>query len=168
MSDKPFDMPPLTAGFAAQGRWVIDRLMADLALTENQAAGIVGNLGYESSGFRELREYGQPEGQGGYGWAQWTGPRRVLFLGWCMPGKDWRSDAANYGFLVYELRGAYAYVVDELRHKTSLEDCVFLVGVKYETPAGTTPTHLPGYSARLAYARHALTGAPPAAEIAET
>ncbi|MBA4220163.1 MAG: hypothetical protein C0458_05465 [Methylobacterium sp.] len=96
---------------------VMRRLMQDFGLTKEQAAGIVGNLGHESTGFNELQEKNPliPGSRGGYGWAQWTGPRRRAFEAWAAEkGLDPASDEANYGFLKHELetseRGALAAV----------------------------------------------------------
>ena len=154
-----FDMPPASAGFPARGRWLIDRLAAELELTEAQAAGIVGNIGFESGGLEKLHEIGQPDGRGGYGWAQWTGDRRVAFLDWAQAqGLAWQSDEANYGYLLVELRGAYRHTVEALRQTATVEQAVWSVGQTYERPGGTTSTHLPGYADRLARAREALSG----------
>ena len=157
-----FDMPP-TGTWEQRGGWVVRALMRDLDLTIEQAGGVVGNLGFESAGFTELHEIGQPEGSGGYGWAQWTAGRRMAFFAWCdangFPGNRWTADEANYGFLLADLRGAYAGMVEELRKQATLEQCVWLVGEMYERPGGTTATHLPGYDGRLDYARRAVAGA---------
>jgi hypothetical protein len=157
-----FDMPA-TGSWEQRGGWVVRALMRDLDLTIEQAGGIVGNLGFESAGFTKLHEVGQPDGVGGYGWGQWTADRRELFFDWCMahgfPAPGWQKDEANYGFLLYELRGAYRNTIDALRQCATLEQAVFSVGETYERPAGTTATHMPGYDERLDYARRAVTGA---------
>ena len=157
-----FDMP-VSGSWEQRGGWVVRALMRDLDLTIEQAGGIVGNLGFESAGFTELHEIGQPDGAGGYGWAQWTADRRQQFFDWCnangFPGNRWGLDEANYGFLLYELRGAYKGMVDELRNRATLDQCVWLVGEMYERPGGTTAVHLPGYDGRLDYARRAVAGA---------
>lgn len=156
-----FDMPPARAGYPARGRWLIDRLRGEFALTEYQAAGFVGNPGYESAGFMKLREVGQPEGQGGYGWAQWTGDRRRKFLAWCVNvGLSWQSDEANVGFILLELHGDYRHTIDALRETDSLSAAVWSVGQTYERPGGTTNEHLPGFNDRLTYAMRALAGLP--------
>ena len=66
-------------GFAAGCRSLGPRLMRDLGLTDLQAAGLLGNLGHESGGFRQLQEVAPAVAgsRGGWGLAQWTGPRRV-------------------------------------------------------------------------------------------
>lgn len=159
-----FDMPPASAGFSARGRWLIDRLMGDLGITEAQAAGIVGNLGFESGSLTMLHEIGQDDGKGGYGWAQWTAGRRVSFMTWCQDhGMAWQSDEANYGYLLAELRGDiprydFRYVVTLMKRCGTVDDAVFSFGTTYERPGGTTPDHLPGYADRLARAKEALAG----------
>ncbi len=83
-------------------------LMEHYGLSDEQAAGIAGNLGHESDGFTELHEIGQRPGRGGYGWGQWTASRREDFLSWCEQNHlDWHSDGANTGFLLHELNSAY-------------------------------------------------------------
>jgi hypothetical protein len=161
-----FDMPGATASFEARGGWLVKRLAADLGLSLVQAAGIVGNLGSETGGLKILQEINPQGGRGGYGWAQWTGPRRRAFERWCAQNglKPW-SDEANYGYLLVELRGTYRYTVDAVKQTATLDDAVFSVGENYERPGGTTPHHLPGFSDRAHYAKRALVGAtslPPA------
>jgi hypothetical protein len=156
-----FDMPDATHTFEERGGWLVKRLAADFNLQPFQAAGIVGNLGFESGGFKELQEIGVGGFErGGYGWAQWTGPRRREFEGWCA-GKGLlpSSDEANYGFLWVELRGAYHHTIVAVSQTTNDADAVFSVGQTYERPGGTTSTFLPGFDGRLKYARRAMAGA---------
>jgi len=93
-------------------RRFIPKLMQEFEWRDFQAAGCMGNLGHESAGLLKLREIGQPAGRGGYGWAQWTGPRRIKFLHYCdVVNLDWQSVDANYGYLVQELNIDYAHTV---------------------------------------------------------
>lgn len=109
--------------FRAKAPKLVALLMKEYGLKNFQAAGIVGNAGYESAGFTTLREIGQPPGRGGYGWFQWTGPRRQNFLNWCLSHHlDWKSDEANVSFLVYELDGPYSYVIRALAKTTSVDE----------------------------------------------
>lgn len=160
MSDD-FDMPPNPASFEKRGGWVVGALMEDFNLTPEQAAGIVGNLGFESIAFTTLQEL-KPlvdGSKGGFGWAQWTAKRRRAFEAWCADqALDPSSDEANYNYVWEELSGDYANVLAALRKVKALERCVFVVGRLYETPAGTTSTHLPGFEGRLKYAQRALAG----------
>ena len=155
-----FDMPDASHTWEERGGWVVKRLAADFNLQPFQAAGIVGNLGFESAGFTKLHEIGQPAGQGGYGWAQWTGPRRRAFLDYVQSlGLDWRSDEANYKYLVTEVRGAQRNTIVQVGATTDLARAVWSVGQTYERPSGTSGSNLPGYDGRLKYARRALAGA---------
>lgn len=155
-----FDMPGPGHSWEERGGWMVKRLAADLGISLIQAAGIVGNLGFESAGLTKLHEVGQPAGRGGYGWGQWTADRRVTFLAYCAGrGLDWHSDEANYGYLLTELRGAYKHTVAHLHGVMTLEAAVFSVGQTYERPGGTTATLLPGYDGRLSYGKRALAAA---------
>ena len=85
------------------------RLLSDFPqLTGQDACAVFGNLGYESLGFTKLQEM-KPTvagSRGGYGWAQWTGPRRRAYEAYCArTGKDPASDEANYAYLFIELKG---------------------------------------------------------------
>jgi len=127
------------------------RLIGDFDLNEIQAAGIVGNLGHECAGFHTLHEIGQPEGKGGYGWAQWTGDRRKSFLAWCDKRKlGWETDAANYGYLSSELHGTYARSISALEKAYTLEASVVAFERSYEG-AG-----VPNYPSRNEWASIAL------------
>lgn len=82
-------------------------LQRDFGLKPEQAAGVVGNLAHESGNFRTLQEIKPtvPGSRGGYGYAQWTGPRRFAFEQFAHErGLDPTSYEANYGFLKHELQ----------------------------------------------------------------
>ncbi len=79
---KSFDMPEAPASFAQRGGWLVNRLAADFDLTLEQAAGIVGNLGFESNRLKTMQEQAPIGGRGGWGWGQWTASRRVAFERW--------------------------------------------------------------------------------------
>lgn len=101
-------------------------LMRDFDLTPAQAAGVVGNLDHESGGFASLQEIDPTvEGsRGGYGYAQWTGPRRRAFESWATEnGLDPTSYEANYGFLKHELTATpEGAVIDKLRGTSSTDE----------------------------------------------
>jgi hypothetical protein len=94
-------------------RVVIPKLMDEFDWEVFHAAGCMGNLGHESDGLKELREaFINHPNRGGYGWAQWTGPRARSFLRYCAVLKlDWHSEKANYGYLVKELSESYSHTV---------------------------------------------------------
>ena len=160
MSDKPFDMPDATHSFEERGRWLAEHFTLDLGLGEIwRGGGITGNLGYESGGLKIMQEVHPVSGRGGYGWEQATGPRRRAFEAYgANLHEDIAGDQANYGFILMELRGSYAYVVRKLMAATTLEEAVLAFGIYDEAPAGTTPDFLPGYNGRLAYALRAMSG----------
>lgn len=87
-------------------RQLLSDLKRDFGLTDEQAAGVVGNLMHESGGFNSLQEVNPtvPGSAGGFGFAQWTGPRRKSFDSYVeKQGLDRNSYDANYGFLKHEL-----------------------------------------------------------------
>lgn len=109
-------------GFATKAPQVMRRLMSDFDLSKEQAAGIVGNLGHESGGFSQFQEKKPliPGSRGGWGWGQWTGPRRRQFEAWASArGLDPKSDEANYGFLAHELKGSEKGSLDAVRRQTT-------------------------------------------------
>jgi hypothetical protein len=96
------------AKFDTTAPWVITKLMEDFGLDVLRAGAIVGNLGHESGGFENLQEDKPtvPGSAGGFGWAQWTGPRRRAYEAYCKRNNfDPRSDRANYAYLYLELKG---------------------------------------------------------------
>ena len=96
---------------------MVAELMRDLDLTAEQAAGIVGNGGAES-GLLAINEKSPivPGSRGGYGFFQWTGPRRRAFEKWAVEqGFPLDSYEANYGFLVHELKTSEKDALRRLR-----------------------------------------------------
>jgi len=100
-------------------------LMKDFNLTKLDAAAVFGNAGYESLGFTLLQEL-EPVvkgSRGGFGWFQWTGPRRREFEAYCKRNKlDPRSNEANYKFLFVELTTTEKRALTKLKAVNSLED----------------------------------------------
>lgn len=138
------------------------RLIVQFNLTLEQACGLLGNLGYESGGFKQLQEL-KPAilgSKGGAGVAQWTGPRRVAFEKYAaVHNLSTSSEEANIGFLIEELSTTYKGTINQLKTKKTLADAVFSVGQTYERPGGTTPDHLPGFADRLVWAQRAYDAA---------
>lgn len=139
-------------------------LIADFALTVDDAAAIVGNLGHESGGFRFLQEIKPvvPGSRGGYGWAQWTGPRRVAFEAWCKrKGFKPESYEANYSYLFRELVGAEKAAVRAVKAAKTLRAKVEAFEAEFER-AGVK--HYDSREAWAKLARVAYLVAPPAAK----
>jgi hypothetical protein len=120
---EPVAALPVGGGsFADKCRKFMPMLMDKFGLTKEQAAGVFGNLGYESGGFKFFHEIGQHDGQGGYGWAQWTGGgpggRRKNFFDWCEsqhPPLQPKDDESSFGFLCFELSGTYKNAITALK-----------------------------------------------------
>ena len=117
---------------------IAPRLMGDLKkdfnLTDEQAAGFVGNFGTETGGFSTLQEINPVGGgRGGLGWAQWTGPRRREFEEYCKENNlDPSSYAANYGFMRKELQGKYKGTLDAVRQQNTVAGATSSVEGTYE------------------------------------
>lgn len=113
-------------------------LKTDFGLNDVQAAALVGNLVVETGNFRSLQERNPlvTGSRGGYGIAQWTGPRRVAFENWAeQNGLPVGSYEANYGFLKEELANRQAGTIESIGINTisrlkgieTLDDASFLV-----------------------------------------
>ena len=110
-------------------------LMKDFDLDDQQAAAILGNLGHESGGFKFLQEKKPlvPGSKGGYGWAQWTGPRRRSYEAYCKKNSlDPTSDKANYGFLFVELKGSEKASISALKAAEGFRNQVIAFEKKFE------------------------------------
>src|SRR5271166_357996 len=113
--------------FVAKAPGIMEKLVASFDIQNYQAAGIIGNLGYESNGLRIMQEVlpAGSTGRGGFGWAQWTGVRRTAFESFCADqGLNPTSDAANFGYLMKELRSTKKSSIDNLRPTINLSDAV--------------------------------------------
>jgi peptidoglycan hydrolase-like protein with peptidoglycan-binding domain len=111
-------------------------LIRDFDLSVDQAAAILGNLGHESAGFTAWQERNPRGGRGGWGWAQWTGDRRVKFEEWARRnGLGLKSDEANYGYLRFELLGPESSAIAALKKTTSLEEGVRVFEQHFERAA---------------------------------
>lgn len=131
----------------------MSELMRTFKLTDWRAAAIMGNAGHESAGLTILQEIKPTvEGsRGGYGWFQWTGPRRRAFEKWAA-GKGLALDSyeANVGFLTHELRGPERGALDALRKAASLRQATVAFEQTYER-AGVKH-----HASRIAWAEKAL------------
>lgn len=140
--------------FTEKAPRIMRDLMRDFPISKEDAAAIVGNLGHESGGFAKLQEIAPTVkgSRGGYGWAQWTGPRRRAFEAWCKKeGLSPASDAANYGYLVVELRGDEKAAVPAVKKAVGLRAKVIAFEAAFER-AGVKH-----YDSRVKYAQQALT-----------
>ncbi|CDX54593.1 hypothetical protein MPL1032_190167 [Mesorhizobium plurifarium] len=103
--------------FRSKAPWIMALLMRDFKIGLDDSAAILGNLGHESAGFSAMQEIKPtvPSSRGGFGWAQWTGPRRRSFEAYASRvGLNPTDDQANYGWLFSELKGPYRAAIDKL------------------------------------------------------
>ena len=104
-------------------------------------------------------------GRGGFGWAQWTGPRRVAFEQYAKENSlDPKSDEANYGFLRKELQGSEnAKMMEQLKTlkgPDAARQAAALVERMYERPAVSNAGVRGRYAERMAAAAP-VAAAPP-------
>lgn len=148
------------------------RIMTDLARDipewggdELNLAAPPGNFGVESAGFTIMQEI-KPTvagSRGGYGWAQWTGPRRRAFEAWAK-ARDLHVDdyEANYGFLIHELRTTEKAAIRAVAEAPTLDAKVKAFMLKYERPG------IPHLAERQMWARIAVAVyEPPANDASE-
>ena len=134
-------------------------LIRDFGFKDFQAAGFVGNFGAESgliSGRQEGTSGATPypiRGHtGGIDFPQWTASRRIDFANWVeSTGVPYPSYAASYGFVKYELQGAYKKAVTQVKKTTTLKAATETAEALYEK-AG-----IKNMASRLAFAEKALT-----------
>jgi len=155
----PMNLPQANA---TRGAAIRDRLASDLNLTPDQASGIVGNLQAES-GLQAVQEGKPISGRGGFGWAQWTGPRRDAFEAYAKANNlDPKSDEANYGFLRQELNSPqYAGMMGALRTTKTSGQAAALVEREYERPAVSNA------GVRMNYAQQIATAQAPPVQVAQ-
>lgn len=103
--------------FRSKSSRVIAMLLGDFPIRNQDGFAILGNLGHESLGFTKLQEMAPTVkgSRGGFGWPQWTGPRRRAYEAYCVRNKlDPASDKANYAYLFLELKGSEARAINAL------------------------------------------------------
>lgn len=141
--------------FEEKAPTIMRLLMEDFDLTKMEAAAICGNLGHESAGFERLQEINPTVkgSRGGYGWAQWTGPRRREYEAYCKRNRlDPAGDKANYGFMFLELKGPEKRAIRLLKDANeTLFDKVVAFELGYER-AGVKH-----YNSRLKWAERAMS-----------
>lgn len=159
--DRGFTLGPLSDGKSRRTA-LMKQLIADYAISPVHAAGIVGNFMHESGGINlppDINEGGRkgpPAFSGGYGWAQWTGPRQRTFIDFAVSAGFMASktvnatDAANYGYLKKELATGYKTTIPQLKRETTTDGATRSFEATFES-AGT-----PNLPSRQAKARQAL------------
>jgi len=139
--------------FEEYSKRIISDLIKDLKCVDWQAAGVVGNFAAETGKFKIYQEISPTVkgSKGGYGWAQWTGPRRRSFEAWCHENHlHVDSYEGNYGFLVHELKGTENKALKALYKTNTANEAAKVFMEKYERPG------IPALDKRIKYANEAL------------
>jgi hypothetical protein len=122
--------------FAEKAPVIMHQLLQDIPqLKDFHAAGVLGNIGRETGGFRLMQEVRPKKGRGGLGWLQWTGVRRVKFEEFCVPpvpGTD--TDAGNYAFMKHEMLGEEIHAFNLFAATKNIDDATEVFMSKYERP----------------------------------
>lgn len=139
--------------FDIDAPWAMEKLQKDFGFSVEDSAAVMGNAGHESNGFKSMQEISPTVkgSRGGYGWFQWTGPRRREFEAYCSRNKlDINSREANYAFLWIELSGVEKAAVAKTKAAVGLEAKVKAFELAFER-AG-----IKHYPSRNEWARRAL------------
>jgi hypothetical protein len=141
-----------TGDYGSRSAEVVQNLMNDLGLTSDQAAAVVGHLGHESAGLQAINERNPivPGSRGGFGWAQWTGPRREAFERFARErGMQVTDPNANYQFLLHELRTSHAGDLARLRNAGDRDQALQAFAPYL---SGNDPRWVPAWDSRARYA----------------
>lgn len=125
----------MTTKFERICRTYMPRLINDVGVTVLDAAAVFGNGGHESGGFKKLQEINPTVkgSAGGYGWFQWTGPRRRNFMAFCKENNlKPADDEANYLFLIHELKGPEKATLKALAKANTLDTKVVAFELAFE------------------------------------
>ena len=129
-------------------RNIMDYFKKALGITEEQAAGIAGNLMQESS----LNEKAVNKSSGAKGLAQWLGSRKEALH---EKFGDNPSFSQQLNFIVEELQTTEKKALNYLKQATTVEDSTKVFGAEFERPgwddkSRRIPLH---YQKRLGYAK---------------
>ena len=137
---------------------MMNRLQKEMGLSKVQSAAVVGNFAHESAGFQSDINEGKPlvpGSRGGYGLAQWTGPRRKALENYALKqGKDVKDMETQYGFYKLESRTTHKKAFEALKQTNNLEQAVRVQNATYES--GGDPRQVAAISSRLKAANVAI------------
>ena len=132
---------------------LFNRIKQDFDLEDHQVAGILGNFGHESDGYKAQQEYSPlGGGRGGLGFAQWTGARRKQLEEFAKAqGKSPLDFNTQYDFFKHELTNTWeAKAIPALRKTRNLTEATMIFEQEYER-AGSK-----NYGSRIDHAKKAL------------
>jgi hypothetical protein len=131
-------------------------MMKELNITDTQAAGIFGNLIYESGGtlspnivegkrgFNSIDVVPIGTDSVGVGWAQWTNGRKektgegrldkFIFPNGKRIFKSQLTDEYNYNYLIKEIKNDYKYVLNDIKNTSTVKASSDIFLVKFERP----------------------------------
>lgn len=143
--------PEVDAGYDTAFKLMND-LKKDFGVSNEVAAGMVGNLWYETGGFKFMQELEPTSGRGGYQIAQWTGTRRKSFESYVKKlNLDINSYKAGYGYLKTELMGSEERNWDLIKEATTVKEAATLTSQEFLRPGK------PNLKSRLNAAQDILT-----------
>ncbi len=109
--------------------------MKDFDASALDAAAVIGNFAHETGGFKHFQELNPTVAgsRGGFGWPQWTGPRRRAYEAYCKRNNlDPFSDKANYAYVFVELKGTEKNAIKKLKEAKGLKAKVTAFEKAYE------------------------------------
>lgn len=134
------------------GNRLMKDIMSELGVSKEVAAGIVGSGHYESGGFSTLQEIDPlvKGSKGGFGYMQWTGPRRVEFEAYAKArGLSPDSYEANKDFFIHEIKNTEeGKVLAALKDAKTPTEASYIFSETYLRPKPETAN----YAKRGAYA----------------
>ena len=112
---------PASSTYKNNANYLLENLQKDYGLTRSQAAGIVANFAHESAGLQPgINEMNPlvPGSKGGFGIAQWTGPRRIALENFARErGLNVADLSTQYAFLKHEFatNKQYANILSQVK-----------------------------------------------------
>jgi hypothetical protein len=130
------DLAGMGTTFVERAPVIMRNLIRDFPqLKDFHAAGVLGNIGRETGGFRLMQEVRPKKGRGGLGWLQWTGDRRKKFEAFCVPPiPGTETNEGNYAFMRQEMNGAERPAFDAFAATTNLASATAVFMSRYERP----------------------------------
>ena len=146
------DLAGMGTTFVEKAPVIMQHLLRDFPqLKDFHAAGVLGNIGRETGGFRLMQEVRPKKGRGGLGWLQWTGDRRKKFEAFCVPPiPGTETNEGNYAFMRHEMKGDERPAFDAFAATTNLASATAIFMSRYERPG------VPALEERQDWARKAL------------
>lgn len=122
-----------TTTFNLNAPWLVDLTIKDFGVDLDSACAVWGNAGHESGGFENLQEDKPLSGKGGYGYFQFTGPRRTAFFDYCKRnGYSPNDPMANYKWFFIESKTTEPKWIAAVKRAVGLDNKVKAFELAYE------------------------------------